>query len=355
MINLNVNDLLSKLTPPNCCYRILIQETSPTMSSPESKQIFFDIRSVDIRNMDTEDVKKLLSENVPTILRGCNFGPCLDRWDLDYLSEKLKEYTVVIHESNDIELDFLCKNFKYSSCKFDVLVDKLKNPSCHVYYRSACKEPHAKKPARIDEDLPILNDDLKPPGFIPYKGSELYYSSVLRIASTKIQIWTHFDLYDNVLCQTKGTKRVILISPDDTRFLYVNGDKSPVHNFENYGECIREFPLVQRAKLFRAYLEPKDAIFIPTLWWHNIKTVCKDGNGAEGSIGFNIFWKDPVIASSSIYADKDVYGNRNLIPYDAAVTNLDRALSHLNKLPKKYRKFYQYMLLERLKTRISKD
>lgn len=325
------------------------------MSSPsESDQIFSNVNTVEVEKLDITDIKMILSGNVPTVLKGCTFGPCLERWNLEYLSDKLKEETVVIHESNDSELDFLGKNFKYTSCKFEEFVDKLKNPLCHVYYRSANSNPRTKKPARIEDDLPNLKNDLTPPEYIPFKNSDLYYSSALRIASSEIQIWTHFDSYDNILCQTVGKKRIILIGPDDTKYLYIDGDKSPVNNFDDYEECTRIFPLVRHAKLFRACLQPKDAIFIPALWWHNIRTVFGSSDNDKGcSIGFNIFWKDPIIANSSVYPDGDVYGNKNLIPYEAAVTNLDRALRHLDKLPDKYKRFHQIMLFQRLKAKLS--
>lgn len=320
----------------------------------EPDQVFSNVNTVVVKNLDTDSIRKILSGNVPTVLKGCAFGPCLEKWNLDYLSEKLNDETVVIHESSNSELDFLCKNFKYSSCRFKEFVNKLQDHSSNVYFRSANRNPRAKTPARIEDDLPNLRNDLTPPDYIPFGDSELYYSSALRIASSSIQIWTHFDLYDNVLCQSVGRKRVILIRPDDTEYLYIDGDKSPVNNFDDYEGCIRAFPLLKRAKLLKVYLEPKDAIFIPALWWHNIRTVCEDDNEDVGySIGFNIFWRDPRIAYSSIYAEKDVYGNKNLIPYDAAVTNLDRALAHLDRLPEKYKRFHQIMLFERLKARLS--
>jgi len=38
--------------------------------------------------------------------------------------------------------------------------------------------------------------------------SEREFSSALRISSNQIQMWTHYDVMDNVLCQIVGSKKV---------------------------------------------------------------------------------------------------------------------------------------------------
>lgn len=310
---------------------------------------YHSIESIDCEAIRHDEVAKILQEDRPVVLKQSRFGPCQDKWNLSYLNDKLHDQNVVIHESDQTELDFLNKNFKYSTCKFSEFVNKLKDSSKNVYYRSTSCNPRAKKPARIEDDLPVLRDDLKPPSFVP-SGDSLYYSSVLRIASPSVQIWTHFDLYDNVLCQISGRKRVILISPEDTEHLYVEGDKSPINNFDDRKQCVRDFPSVVHAKLFRVYLEPKDVLYIPALWWHNIRTT-SDIDNADHSIGFNIFWRDADILT--LYSSGDVYGNKNLKPFDAALTNLDKALGHITQLPGKYKSFYQVLLLARLKKKLS--
>ncbi len=45
-------------------------------------------------------------------------------------------------------------------------------------------------------------------------GSE-YFSSCLRISSEGIRLWTHYDIMDNVLCNIRGRKRVVLWEPSD--------------------------------------------------------------------------------------------------------------------------------------------
>lgn len=65
------------------------------------------------------------------------------------------------------------------------------------------------------EDFPKLAQDFELPGCVPaYVRGERYFSSALRISSAKTQLWTHYDVMDNVVCNVVGIKRVCLWPPD---------------------------------------------------------------------------------------------------------------------------------------------
>lgn len=296
---------------------------------------------------------QLMRCDEPFIIKNINFGKCTTNWTLDYLEDKLKDESIVIHESDNPDLDFLSKNFRYKTCLFSELCQKLKTKQdSYVYLRSTNRNTRAKKSARIEDDFPVLSQDLDPPCFIPFGNNSLYHSSVLRIASSKVQIWTHFDLYDNVLCQIVGKKRIILLPPKDTGFLYCNGDKSPVNDFDNWDELVKQYPLTQKCSPYLCHLNPCDLIFIPSLWWHNIRTVQSDMVDEPYSIGFNIFWRDTTVEAESLYPQSDVYGNKNLGPYESALSNIDRAITHLDRLPGKYKMFYKLLILESFKNKL---
>lgn len=306
-------------------------------------------------HVNEEIFTRIVRGSQPVVIEGCDFGECMSKWNLGYLTEKLADQQIVIHESKSHELDFLRKNFKYRTCKFSEFsqrLSKVGSDSEAIYLRSTHGDPRAKKAARIEEDFPPLSNDLRPPNFVPFgKDNQLYHSSVLRISSANVQIWTHFDLYDNVLCQIVGTKRIILFEPSDSKYLYISGDKSRVNNFDDVSNMMREFPLLIHAKARSCHLKPGDCIFIPALWWHNIRST-EDDTEQGYSIGFNIFWRDQELASRSLYANNDVYGNKHLVPYEAALTNVERALDHLKKLPEKHRGLHKLMLLLHLKKKL---
>lgn len=316
--------------------------------------------------VDDKQFDKIVANSRPAIIKNSCFGYCTKGWTLDYLEDKLKEDIVVIHESSCSDLDFLNKNFDYVSVPFSTFAERLRKVegTRSIYLRSTSKTPRAKRAARIEDDFPSLSKDLTPPSFIPYgANNKLYHSSVLRIASCNVQIWTHFDLYDNVLCQVVGTKRVILFPPEDVQNLYVEGDKSMINKFDddddkNYKEYLDKFPLILKTTPYKCLLKPGDTLFIPALWWHNIKTFNSDTlkglkNGSDCcSIGFNIFWRDVEIEERSQYAENDIYGNKNLKPFDFAISNVNKAIEHLEKLPDKYKMFYKLMLLNKVRSKL---
>lgn len=319
------------------------------------------VREIKIyENVDEETFLNISSAGEPALIRNCCFGDCMKKWSLDFLEDELRNEIITIHESQTSNLDFIAKNFSYKPVLFTDFAQRLrdKESANSVYLRSINRNFRSKKAARIEDDFPTLSKDLKPPSFIPFgPENKLYHSSVLRIASANVQIWTHFDLYHNVLCQVEGSKRIILLPPEDIQYLYVEGDKSPINNFDdNFETSLSKYPLIKNLRLHKCLLNPGDTLFIPALWWHNIRTLVDlDDVKSEAnnySIGFNIFWKDQDVDLRFQYSDRDVYGNKNWVPFDSALANLDKAVEHLKKLPERYQLFYKFMLLERFKSKL---
>uniref|UniRef100_A0A6G1SFI8 tRNA wybutosine-synthesizing protein 5 n=1 Tax=Aceria tosichella TaxID=561515 RepID=A0A6G1SFI8_9ACAR len=320
--------------------------------------------------VDGEGFRQIVDKSQPVVLKNCDFGDCMTKWNLDYLTEKLADQEIVIHESSSQKLEFIDKNFRYKKCKFKDFSERLsegRSNSDSIYLRSTHIDPKAKKAAKIEEDFPAISDDLKPPNFIPFgQDNELYLSSVLRIASANVQVWTHFDTYDNILCQVAGIKRVILFGPEDSQYLYIDGDKSEVNDLNRRSEEL--WPLLRHTNPRLCYLNPGDCLFIPRLWWHNIRSIVSEdldpdfgpderlGSPTDSlpgySIGFNIFWREKELVNRSLYADGDVYGNKHLKPYELALTTVDKALKHLEKCPEDYKKLYKLLLLKHMMKKV---
>ncbi len=91
------------------------------------------------------------------------------------------------------------------------------------------------------------------------------------------QVATHFDLSDNFAVVAVGKRRFTLFPPDATPDLYVGPLNitlagQPVSMVDPLAPDHETFPRFRKAQeqaLF-ADLEPGDAIYVPTLWWHHV-------------------------------------------------------------------------------------
>ncbi|GLI67646.1 hypothetical protein VaNZ11_011895, partial [Volvox africanus] len=208
-----------------------------------------------------------------------------------------------------------------------------------LYLRSIGGNPR-REPANLAASFPSLAPDLTlPPLFDPAR----LHSSVLRMSSPDLVLWTHYDVMDNLLVQVRGNKRVLLWPPACHDALHVEGSSSPItrlhcpdlRQYPRFADC--PAPLV-------ADLGPGDVLFLPSLWFHNVTTI-----GSEMSISVNVFWRH---LAPEFYHRKDLYGNRDLVQAEEADRAVDQALAQLTALPSHYREFYGARLLGKLRRQL---
>ncbi|KRY18480.1 tRNA wybutosine-synthesizing protein 5 [Trichinella patagoniensis] len=277
----------------------------------------------------------LFYEREAFIIRGIDIGKCTALWSsVEYLKSKIPdEVNVSVHVSTNPKLNFLRRNFEYKILKLKAIVERCsRNEQTEFflskdekYYMRALGSDHRKDAACIQTDFPYLMPDLQLPFLFD---KDKIFSSVLRISSADIQIWTHYDIMDNILLQIVGRKRVVLFDPSQIPYLYLEGDKSKVIDIDDLEST--EFPQFQRAVRNEGMLYPGDVLYIPALWFHNTTAM-------DFSISVNIFWQH---LDSSFYDKKDLYGNRDLILAQKAFQCFDQGAKLLEKLPSPYRQFY---------------
>ncbi|XP_071290698.1 tRNA wybutosine-synthesizing protein 5 isoform X2 [Agelaius tricolor] len=230
----------------------------------------------------------------PVVLTGLELGTCTTKWTIDYLSQAEGSKEVKIHVSAVPQMDFLSKNFVYRTLPFDAFVRRaaeVKHKEYFLtedekYYLRSVGEDVRKDIADIRKQFPILAEDVHIP---EYFEKEQFFSSVFRISSAGLQLWTHYDVMDNFLIQVTGRKRVVLYSPRDAPYLYLSA-----------------------------------------LWFHNVIS-------EEFGVALNVFWKHLPAES---YDKTDTYGNKDPMAASRAIQILDRALKTLEELPEEYRDFY---------------
>ncbi|XP_051009797.1 tRNA wybutosine-synthesizing protein 5 [Acomys russatus] len=286
-------------------------------------------------------MEHLYPQRKPLVLEGLDLGPCTSKWTVDYLSQAGGTKEVKIHVAAVAQMDFISKNFVYRTLPFNKLVQRAAEETHkeffisedEKYYLRSLGEDPRKDVADIRQQFPSLGDDIKFPVFFT---EEQFFSSVFRISSPGLQLWTHYDVMDNFLIQVTGKKRITLFNPRDSEYLYLSGSKSEVLNIDS--PDLAKYPLFPKARRYECSLEAGDVLFIPALWFHNVIS-------EEFGVGVNIFWKH---LPSECYDKTDTYGNKDPVAASRAVQILDRALKTLAELPEEYRDFYARQMVLRI-------
>lgn len=90
----------------------------------------------------------------------------------------------------------------------------------------------------------------------------------------------HYDVSDNIACVVAGHRRFTLFPPEQVRNLYVGPIDltpagQPISLVDPYRPDLERYPrfaeAMETAKV--AELEPGDALYIPSLWWHQVESL----------------------------------------------------------------------------------
>jgi hypothetical protein len=111
---------------------------------------------------------------------------------------------------------------------------------------------------------------------------------------------THYDLSDNIAVCVAGRRRFTLIPPEQTANLYVGPldftpAGQPVSMVDLEAPDLSRYPRFAAAleTAMVAELEPGDAIYIPALWWHHVRSI------GPLNVLVNYWWNDLASAAGS--------------------------------------------------------
>ncbi|MDP1026735.1 cupin-like domain-containing protein [Sphingomonas sp. KR1UV-12] len=128
-----------------------------------------------------------------------------------------------------------------------------------------------------DNPLPLLDAHVRPRIWV----------------GNRVAVATHYDSNDNVACVVAGRRRFTLFPPDQVANLYVGPLEvtpagTPVSMVDVDAPDFVRYPRFAEALEhgLTAELEPGDAIFIPYLWWHAVRSL------DPVSVLVNYWWSD---------------------------------------------------------------
>lgn len=109
-----------------------------------------------------------------------------------------------------------------------------------------------------------------------------------------VTVSTHYDLAENIACVAAGNRQFTLFPPDQVGNLYVGPLENtisgqPVSMVDPLAPDLAEFPRFAEAAAhaLSAELEPGDAIYVPTMWWHHVRST------APFNLLVNYWWSAP--------------------------------------------------------------
>jgi tRNA wybutosine-synthesizing protein 4 len=248
------------------------------------------------------------STSRPFVLEGLNLGPCTEQWSSDGLKARVgRDKATIIHAAASPHLSFHAKNFKYTTVDFASFINAAIAGE-HVYMRALSTEKPSNTPASLVSDYPLLAQDFKIPVELSF-ADEHQHSSVLRI-SGHVNMWLHYDVMSNILCQIKGSKRIILFPPSDVSRL----DFPPGETTSNIDVFRSERDRFEGCSSMETILSAGEVLFIPACWPHATAPATRaNGLDQELSVAVNVFFKS---LEDKFYAvGRDVYGNRDLEMY----------------------------------------
>ncbi len=143
----------------------------------------------------------------------------------------------------------------------------------HIAQQSSAASPHAiaVQAARVATALPNIAKSHTNP-LLPNIDPTLWLSNQSMVAA-------HFDLHDNIACVVHGRRRFTLFPPEQIANLYIGPTLNapggvPISIVDLNKPDLEKYPRFQDALDAALYadLEPGDAIFIPTPWWHAVES-----------------------------------------------------------------------------------
>lgn len=159
-------------------------------------------------------------------------------------------------------------NFHSERLKLDAVLDEINRHTANA------------QPPAIYIGSATVDDCL--PGFRPENDVNLPGRDALASVwiGNRTRIAAHYDVPDNIACVAAGHRRFILFPPEALENLYIGPldltpAGQPISLVDFADPDLKKFPkfkyAMQAAQV--AQMEPGDALFIPSMWWHHVEAL----------------------------------------------------------------------------------
>lgn len=212
-----------------------------------------------VEDISKEDFQKnYFKKSKPILIKGyAKKYMDYEKWNLNYIYEQAGEQEVGLYDNKPADPN--------------KATDK---PVCHMKMRDYIRLiTTAPSDLRIfffiiTDHLPALLRNFKYPdlGFKYFKRIPTLF-----FGGSEARVLMHYDvdLGDLLHFQFEGRKRVLLFPPDQSAYLYkVPMSVHTVYDLDFENPDYNKFPVLKYAKGYEIFMEPGDAIFMPSGYWH---------------------------------------------------------------------------------------
>jgi len=243
---------------------------------------FAPVRVLEGCRPETLPLRRLLEEGVPTVLKGLvrdwglvQAGLRSPQAAMDHLRRHYNGRPVQYNwgEPATAGRPFYNEDFTALNCQvrrgsleqvLDELAALLDEPNPPTYYVASLPVDYCLPGLRADSDLDLATHGVNAPPAI-WIGNRVTASC-------------HYDAPDNIACCAVGRRRFTLFPPEQIANLYPGpldptpgGQAISVVDFE-HPDLVRYPRFAQALEAGQSVeLEPGDAIFIPSMWWHHVQ------------------------------------------------------------------------------------
>lgn len=221
-------------------------------------------------------VPSIFTSKVPTVVKGVGSQwPALRQWSFQYLLENSKVGTAQ-HFFSFNERSQRLRSKQSSLIEAFTKLSQSRNKEDPLYL--------SRQPLTQSS---LLNSIKVPPAI-----SNARYHHPFLWCGTHLSITPlHYDSVNGFLCQIRGRKKIFIMPPDQSIYLYPHSPlTSGRFNFSEinclHNTDMRSYDGLLYAQIETLVLEPGDGLFLPAGWWHQIYNLDRE------SIAVNSFFTD---------------------------------------------------------------
>jgi len=211
-------------------------------------------------------VRDYLRPQRPVVLEGVlDDWPALERWSDEYLRRVVGDRRLRVEALTEDEASgyFGRRSLPRSMGFGEYLTAVMADRSVPRVYLGGISIPGALAELARDVRLPEYVADGSRP--VPY----------LWLGAGGATTQLHYDINNNFHALIRGRKTFVLFPPDQSRRLYPTSVFSPRRHFSRVrleAPDDEAFPALREARGLQVRLERGDMLFLPSLWWHEVRT-----------------------------------------------------------------------------------